>query len=331
MLDAQPAPLVQVQDLKMHFPIYTGLFRKHTGDVKAVDGVSFDIMAGQTLGLVGESGCGKSTVGRAMLRLYEPTAGRVVIDGDDVATLAPEALRKKRPTMQMVFQDPQASLNPRMTLADIVSEPLDEHTSWTRDQKLERVYELMDQVGLNRRFANRFPHEFSGGQRQRIGIARALALKPKFIVCDEPIAALDVSIQAQVIDLLKRLCREQGAAVMLVTHDMGVIAEACDRVAVMYAGRIVEIGAVRDVVHAPAHPYTVGLMRSIPSMNEGRERLAQIDGSMPRLDAIPVGCAFHPRCPHAFDRCRAERPMLADVGRTRAACWLLEPASERPA
>lgn len=165
MLDASPTPLVRVQDLKMHFPIYTGIFRKHTGDVKAVDGVSFDIMAGQTLGLVGESGCGKSTVGRAMLRLYEPTAGRVVIDGDDVAKLAPEALRKKRPTMQMVFQDPQASLNPRMTLAEIVSEPLDEHTNWTRDQKLERVYELMDQVGLNRRFVNRFPHEFSGGQR----------------------------------------------------------------------------------------------------------------------------------------------------------------------
>ena len=196
MLDAAPAPLpqplVQVRDLKMYFPIHSGVLRRHTGDVKAVDGVSFDILPGETLGLVGESGCGKSTVGRALLRLYEPTAGSVTIDGEDIAKLSPEALRRKRPTMQMVFQDPQASLNPRMPLSDIIGEPLIEHTRWNADRRLERIYELMDAVGLNRRFANRFPYEFSGGQRQRIGIARALALNPKFIVCDEPIAALDV-------------------------------------------------------------------------------------------------------------------------------------------
>ena len=251
MLDAQATPLVQVQDLKMHFPIYTGIFRKHTGDVKAVDGVSFDIIAGQTLGLVGESGCGKSTVGRAMLRLYEPTAGRVVIDGDDVARMAPEALRKKRPSMQMVFQDPQASLNPRMSLAEIVSEPLDEHTGWSRDQKLERVYELMDQVGLNRRFVNRFPHEFSGGQRQRIGIARALALKPRFIVCDDPIAALDVSIQAQVVNLLEDLQEKLGLTYLFISHDLSMVRHLAQKVAVMYLGRIAELSPSKDLYARP--------------------------------------------------------------------------------
>ena len=241
MLDAPPRPLVEVTDLKMHFPIHTGVFRRHTGDVKAVDGVSFSILPGETLGLVGESGCGKSTVGRAMLRLYEPTAGRVVIDGDDVASLSPEALRKKRPTMQMVFQDPQASLNPRMTLARIIGEPLDEHTSWPKAKKLERVYELMDAVGLNRRFANRYPHEFSGGQRQRIGIGRALALNPRFIVCDEPIAALDVSIQAQVVNLLEDLQEKLGLTYLFISHDLSMVRHIADRVAVMYLGKIAEL------------------------------------------------------------------------------------------
>ncbi|MDB5657587.1 MAG: transporter ATP-binding protein [Cypionkella sp.] len=231
-------PLVQVDGLKMYFPIYSGILRRHTGDVKAVDGVSFTIEAGETLGLVGESGCGKSTVGRALLRLYEPTAGAVVIEGEDIAKLSPEALRKKRPTMQMVFQDPQASLNPRMTLADIISEPLVEHTDWKADRRLERVYELMDAVGLNRRFANRFPHEFSGGQRQRIGIARALALNPKFIVCDEPIAALDVSIQAQVVNLLEDLQEKLGLTYLFNSHELSMVRHIADRFAVMYLGRI---------------------------------------------------------------------------------------------
>lgn len=331
MLDAQPAPLVQVQDLKMHFPIYTGLFRKHTGDVKAVDGVSFDIMAGQTLGLVGESGCGKSTVGRAMLRLYEPTAGRVVIDGDDVATLAPEALRKKRPTMQMVFQDPQASLNPRMTLADIVSEPLDEHTSWTRDQKLERVYELMDQVGLNRRFANRFPHEFSGGQRQRIGIARALALKPKFIVCDEPIAALDVSIQAQVVNLLEDLQEKLGRTYLFISHDLSMVRHLADRVAVMYLGRLAELSPARDLYARPLHPYAEALLSAVnepdPELASRRNRII-LTGDVPSPANPPRGCNFCTRCPRVMDICRTVKPdlTLAEPGRL-VACHLYTTAA----
>ncbi|MFZ0097374.1 MAG: ATP-binding cassette domain-containing protein, partial [Gemmobacter sp.] len=257
MLDAQgaaAAPLVQVSNLKMYFPIYTGLLRRHTGDVKAVDDVSFTIRAGETLGLVGESGCGKSTVGRAILRLYEPTAGRVVIDGDDIPALAPEALRKKRPVMQMVFQDPQASLNPRMTVADIIGEPLDEHTTLTKQEKLARIYELMDQVGLNRAFANRYPFAFSGGQRQRIGIARALALNPRFIVCDEPIAALDVSIQAQVVNLLEDLQDRLGLTYLFISHDLSMVRHIADRVAVMYLGQIAEISPRDDLYANPLHP-----------------------------------------------------------------------------
>ena len=263
MFDAA-TPLVQVDGLKMYFPIYSGILRRHTGDVKAVDGVSFDIMPGETLGLVGESGCGKSTVGRALLRLYEPTAGAVVIEGEDIAKLTPEALRKKRPTMQMVFQDPQASLNPRMTLADIISEPLVEHTDWKAERRLERVYELMDAVGLNRRFANRFPHEFSGGQRQRIGIARALALNPKFIVCDEPIAALDVSIQAQVVNLLEDLQEKLGLTYLFISHDLSMVRHIADRVAVMYLGRIAELSPRDALFSNPLHPYTKALLAAVP-------------------------------------------------------------------
>jgi oligopeptide transport system ATP-binding protein len=326
MLDVQPTPLVQVQDLKMHFPIYTGLFRKHSGDVKAVDGVSFDIMAGQTLGLVGESGCGKSTVGRAMLRLYEPTAGRVVIDGDDVATLSPEALRKKRPTMQMVFQDPQASLNPRMTLAEIVSEPLDEHANWSRDQKLERVYELMDQVGLNRRFVNRFPHEFSGGQRQRIGIARALALKPRFIICDEPIAALDVSIQAQVVNLLEDLQERFGLTYLFISHDLSMVRHLAQKVAVMYLGRIAELSPSKDLYARPLHPYAEALLSAVnepdPELAARRNRII-LKGDVPSPANPPKGCNFCTRCPKVMDICRSVKPDLLEVEPGRlVACHL---------
>ncbi|MES2813924.1 MAG: dipeptide ABC transporter ATP-binding protein [Pseudomonadota bacterium] len=326
MLDVAPTPLVQVQDLKMHFPIYTGLFRRHTGDVKAVDGVSFDITAGQTLGLVGESGCGKSTVGRAMLRLYEPTAGRVVIDGDDVATLTAEALRKKRPTMQMVFQDPQASLNPRMTLAEIVSEPLEEHTNWTRDQKLERVYELMDQVGLNRRFVNRFPHEFSGGQRQRIGIARALALKPRFIVCDEPIAALDVSIQAQVVNLLEDLQEKLGLTYLFISHDLSMVRHLAQRVAVMYLGRIAELSPSKDLYARPLHPYAEALLSAVnepdPELAARRNRII-LKGDVPSPANPPKGCNFCTRCPKVMDICRTVKPDLLEVEPGRlVACHL---------
>ena len=326
MLDARPAPLVQVEDLKMHFPIYSGLFRRHTGDVKAVDGVSFDIMAGQTLGLVGESGCGKSTVGRAMLRLYEPTAGRVIIDGEDVAQMQPGSLRKKRPTMQMVFQDPQASLNPRMTLADIVAEPLDEHTDWTREKKLERVHELMDQVGLNRRFANRFPHEFSGGQRQRIGIARALALKPRFIVCDEPIAALDVSIQAQVVNLLEDLQEKLGLTYLFISHDLSMVRHLAQRVAVMYLGRICELSPSSDLYTRPLHPYAEALLSAVnepdPDLAAKRKRII-LKGDVPSPANPPKGCNFCTRCPKVMDICLTVKPDLAEVEPGRlVACHL---------
>ncbi|MBY0352560.1 oligopeptide/dipeptide ABC transporter ATP-binding protein, partial [Tabrizicola sp.] len=316
MLDAIPAPLVQVEDLKMHFPIYSGIFRRHSGDVKAVDGVSFEIMAGQTLGLVGESGCGKSTVGRAILRLYEPTAGRVLIDGEDVARMAPEALRRKRPSMQMVFQDPQASLNPRMTLADIVSEPLDEHTDWTRDRKLERVYELMDQVGLNRRFVNRFPHEFSGGQRQRIGIARALALHPRFIVCDEPIAALDVSIQAQVVNLLEDLQERLGLTYLFISHDLSMVRHLAQRVAVMYLGRIAELSPAKDLYARPLHPYSEALLSAVnepdPVLAARRKRII-LKGEVPSPANPPPGCNFCTRCPKVMDICKTVKPALLEV------------------
>lgn len=331
MLDARPAPatsspLVRVDDLKMHFPIYTGVLRRHTGDVKAVDGVSFFINAGETLGLVGESGCGKSTVGRALLRLYEPTAGRVVIDGEDIATLSPEALRKKRPTMQMVFQDPQASLNPRMTLARIIGEPLDEHTDWTEAKKLDWIYELMDSVGLNRRFANRFPHEFSGGQRQRIGIARALALNPKFIVCDEPIAALDVSIQAQVVNLLEDLQDRLGLTYLFISHDLSMVRHIADRVAVMYLGKIAELSPRDDLYARPLHPYAEALLSAVnepdPVLAAKRRRII-LKGDVPSPANPPQGCNFCTRCPKVMDICRTVKPDLIEVEAGRfVACHL---------
>ena len=331
MLDNATA-LVQVRDLKMHFPIYTGLFRRHTGDVKAVDGVSFDIMAGETLGLVGESGCGKSTVGRALIRLYEPTAGTVTIAGDEITTLPPEALRKKRPQMQMVFQDPQASLNPRMTLAQIIGEPLVEHSGLSPDKRLDRIYELMDQVGLNRRFANRYPHEFSGGQRQRIGIARALALNPRFIVCDEPISALDVSIQAQVVNLLEDLQDRLGLTYLFISHDLSMVRHIADRVAVMYLGRIVELSP-RDALYArPLHPYAEALLSAVPEADpEAQGQRIILKGDVPSPARPPQGCAFCTRCPKVFDRCRMERPALAEVEKGRlVACHLFPTAGENP-
>ncbi|NTT85827.1 ABC transporter ATP-binding protein [Tabrizicola fusiformis] len=325
MLDAAPPPLVQVENLKMYFPIHTGVLRRHTGDVKAVDGVSFAIPQGETLGLVGESGCGKSTVGRALLRLYEPTAGRVVIDGEDVASLSPEKLRQKRPTMQMVFQDPQASLNPRMTLAQIIGEPLSEHTGQSPQQQMQRIFELMDQVGLNRRFANRYPHEFSGGQRQRIGIARALALNPKFIVCDEPIAALDVSIQAQVVNLLEDLQDRLGLTYLFISHDLSMVRHLASRVAVMYLGRIAELSP-RDALYArPLHPYAEALLSAVnePDPSLARRQRIILKGDVPSPANPPKGCNFCTRCPKVFDLCRAVKPELSEVEPGRfVACHL---------
>ena len=334
MRDAAPSPalpktLVSVRNLKKYFPIYTGLLRRHTGNVKAVDDISFDIIEGETLGLVGESGCGKSTVGRTLLRLYEATAGSVTIDGVDVSSLAPEALRLARPKMQMVFQDPQASLNPRMTLASIIGEPLDEHTKLTPAQKLDRIYELMDAVGLNRRFANRFPHEFSGGQRQRIGIARALALNPKFIVCDEPIAALDVSIQAQVVNLLEDLQTKFGLTYLFISHDLSMVRHIADRVAVMYLGQIVELSPRDDLYANPLHPYAQALLSAVnepdPVRARARKRII-LKGDVPSPANPPRGCNFSTRCPKVFDRCHSDEPALILVAPGRhVACHLVPP------
>jgi len=309
-------PLVQVRGLKMHFPIHAGILRRKVGAVKAVDGVSFDILEGETLGLVGESGCGKSTVGRAILRLYDPTDGSVVIDGEDIATLSPDALRRKRPMMQMVFQDPQASLNPRMTVAAIIGEPLDEHTGWDESKKTARVYELMDQVGLNRRFANRYPHEFSGGQRQRIGIARALALNPKFIVCDEPIAALDVSIQAQVVNLLEDLQDRLGLTYLFISHDLSMVRHIADRVAVMYLGRIAELSPREALYARPLHPYAQALLSAVPEADPAREATRQriiLTGDVPSPANPPKGCTFCTRCPKVMPLCHEVEPVLTEV------------------
>jgi oligopeptide transport system ATP-binding protein len=325
----QAEPLVQVQDLSVHFPIYAGLFRRQVGVVKAVDGVSFDIPRGGTLGLVGESGCGKSTTGRAVLRLYDPTAGRILFEGRDIAHLRGEALRRARPKMQMIFQDPQASLNPRMTVGDIIGEPLDEHRKLTAAERRGRIEELLDAVGMNPRFADRYPHEFSGGQRQRIGIARALALDPSFIVCDEPIAALDVSIQAQVVNLLEELQERLGLAYLFISHDLGMVRHIAADVAVMYLGTIVELAPRHLLYENPKHPYTQALLPAAPIPDpavEATRRRVILKGDVPSPANPPSGCRFRTRCPVAQARC-AEEPgppprRLAD-GRL-AACWFAE-------
>jgi len=319
-------PLLRVRGLRMYFPIHSGIFRRRVGEVKAVDGVSFDIAAGETLGLVGESGCGKSTTGRAILRLYAPTGGEVWLDGHDIAHLEGGALRAFRPRMQMIFQDPQASLNPRMTVGSIIAEPLDEHAKLSRADRRARVLELMDAVGLDRRFANRYPHEFSGGQRQRIGIARALALNPKFIVCDEPIAALDVSIQAQVVNLLEDLQERFGLTYLFISHDLSMVRHLATRVAVMYLGRIAEIAPSEALYRRPLHPYSEALISAVPSPDpevEARRTRIILEGDVPSPANPPKGCVFSTRCPKVFGRCRVEVPALLDMGEGRqVACHL---------
>jgi len=325
-------PLVEVRGLKMYFPITAGLFRRKVGDVKAVDDVTFTIYEGETLGLVGESGCGKSTCGRAVLRLYEPTAGSIRIAGTEIATAGFDSLRAMRPAMQMVFQDPQACLNPRMTVAGIIGEPLDEHTKLPRREKLDRIYELMDQVGLNRTFANRYPHEFSGGQRQRIGIARALALNPKFIVCDEPIAALDVSIQAQVVNLLEELQDRLGLTYLFISHDLSMVRHIADRVAVMYLGKIVELAPRESLYGSPQHPYTQALLSAVPEpdpMVEATRRRMIIGGDVPSPANPPKGCNFCTRCPMVMDICREIDPEFREIAPGRhVACHLVSQASQ---
>ncbi len=326
----EPRKLVEVRNLKMYFPINSGILRRHTGNIKAVDGVSFDIYEGETLGIVGESGCGKSTCGRAVLRLYDITSGSIKIDGVEIGTKSQGALRKMRPTMQMVFQDPQACLNPRMTVASIIGEPLDEHTDWPKAKKLDRIYELMDAVGLNRSFANRYPHAFSGGQRQRIGIARALALNPKFIICDEPIAALDVSIQAQVVNLLEELQDRLGLTYMFISHDLSMVRHIADRVAVMYLGKIVEL-APRDALYsAPRHPYTEALLSAVPDPNpviEARVQRIILQGDVPSPANPPKGCNFSTRCPKVMEICRQIDPEYRELAPGHfAACHLYSDA-----
>ncbi len=323
-------PLVRVDGLKMHFPIYKGLLRRRVGAVKAVDGVSFDIFEGETLGLVGESGCGKSTVGRCLLRLYEPTEGEIEIDGHQIGKLEGEKLRKYRPLMQMIFQDPQASLNPRMTVGGIISEPMDEHLNLSRKDRQARVRELLDAVGLARRYIDRYPHEFSGGQRQRIGIARALALNPKFIVCDEPIAALDVSIQAQVVNLLQDLQAEFGLTYLFISHDLSMVRHLATRVAVMYLGTMVELGPAADLYRDPRHPYTQALLSAVPTPDPAREATRSriiLQGDVPSPSNPPRGCNFCTRCPKVMDVCRQQAPEFKDLGNGRfAACHLIDMA-----
>ena len=319
-------PLLSVRRLRVEFP-------SRRGTLLALDDVSFDIARGEVLGVVGESGAGKSLTGAAIIGLLEPpgriAGGEILLDGEAIHELSGEAMRRLRGRrIAMIFQDPLTSLNPLYTVGEQLVETMLTHLELTPAAARERALALLDEVGIPApaQRIDHYPHQFSGGMRQRVVIALALCAEPELIIADEPTTALDVSVQAQIIALLRRLCRQHHTAVMLVTHDMGVIAETADRVAVMYAGRVVEIGPVDEVVRAPAHPYTRGLMGAIPVLGDEVERLVQIDGAMPRLDAIPPGCAFHPRCAAAFARCRVERPELLSAGATRAACWLYAPA-----
>ncbi|HSI55723.1 MAG: ABC transporter ATP-binding protein [Ramlibacter sp.] len=314
--------LLQVQNLVVEFP-------HRRGTLRALDDISFEIAPGEILGVVGESGAGKSLTGASIIGLLEPpgriASGQIVLEGQRIDNLAHAQMRHIRGRkIGAIFQDPLTSLNPLYTVGRQLTETIQAHLPVNAAEARRRAIGLLEDTGIPAaaQRIDHYPHQFSGGMRQRVVIALALAAEPKLIVADEPTTALDVSIQAQIIQLLKRVCKDRGAAVMLITHDMGVIAETCDRVAVMYAGRIAEIGPVHEVINQPSHPYSTGLMAAIPDITIERERLNQIDGAMPRLDAIPPGCAYNPRCPRAFDRCRVERPGLLDAGATRAACWL---------
>ena len=314
--------LLQVKNLVVEFP-------HRRGTLRALDHISFDIAPGEILGVVGESGAGKSLTGAAIIGLLEPpgriAGGEIHLEGQRIDQLSGDAMRHIRGRkIGAIFQDPLTSLNPLYTIGRQLTETIRAHLPLSESEARRRAISLLQDTGIPaaEQRIDHYPHQFSGGMRQRVVIALALAAEPKLIVADEPTTALDVSIQAQIIQLLKQVCKERGAAVMLITHDMGVIAETCDRVAVLYAGRVAEIGPVHEVIHHPAHPYTAGLMASIPDMASDRERLNQIDGAMPRLNAIPTGCAYNPRCAQRFDRCLQERPELMPAGATQAACWL---------
>ncbi len=319
------SPLLRVEDLRVHFPFSRGsLFRPEHGFIRAVDGLTFDIHEGETLGLVGESGCGKSTTARAIINLVKPTSGRVFLQGTDITGLSDKAMLPFRREVQMVFQDPFASLNPRMTVGSIIGEPITVHgLANGKDRKLE-VIRLMELVGLNPRFLNRYPHEFSGGQRQRIGIARALAVQPKLILCDEPVSALDVSIQAQIINLLMDLQQRLGLSYLFIAHDLSVVRHIATRVGVMYLGRLAEVGTAADLYEKPIHPYTEALLSAVPipdpSAAAARDRIV-LSGEVPSPDKQYAGCSFADRCWLAEDRCRAEKPALTSKNHA-AACWV---------
>ena len=322
---AKPRALLEVCDLVKHFPIRGGLFRGVVDKVHAVDGVSFTVAEGETLGIVGESGCGKSTAGRCILRLIEPTAGKVWFDGADLGAMDKRTLRANSRAMQIIFQDPFASLNPRMTVASMIGEALAIHRlASSREQAEQRIVELLETVGLHPDHMRRYPHEFSGGQRQRIGIARALAVSPRLIVCDEPVSALDVSIQAQVINLLEDLQERFGLSYLFIAHDLSVVEHISDRVAVMYLGRIVELAPAKALYRAPRHPYTEALLSAVPIPDPRlRRKRIVLGGEVPNPIHPPTGCHFHPRCPKSSARCRSEKPLLRDLGGGHyAACHL---------
>ena len=312
------APLLEVRGLRMHFPITEGIVRRHAvGEVKAVDGIDFVVQRGETLGLVGESGCGKTTTGRCILRLEKPTAGEIVYDGVDIASLGQKDLIKLRQKIQVIFQDPFSSLNPRMKVGQIIAEPMYVHgIEPDAARRQARVLELLTICGLNARFADRYPHEMSGGQRQRVGIARALAMNPEFIVCDEPVSALDVSIQAQVINLLEDLREKFGLTYLFIAHDLSVVRHLCQRVAVMYLGRIVELADSDELFDNPLHPYTKALLAAVPIpdplVEQGRV-FRPVQGEVPSPINPPSGCVFHPRCPLAVDSCKQARPETREL------------------
>lgn len=315
--------ILEAKNIKKYFPIKKGFFLREVASVKAVDDVSLTVKKGETLGLVGESGCGKSTLGRTLIRLYEPTAGSIQFDGQDFLNMKGEDLRKKRKNMQMIFQDPYASLDPRMTVGQIIRQPMDIHNVGSTTERAERVLELIELVGLRKAHVNRYPHEFSGGQRQRISIARSIALNPELIICDEPVSALDVSIQAQILNLLKELQEKLKLTYIFISHDLSVIEHTCDRIAVMYLGKVVEVADRDELFNDPKHPYTQALISAIPQVGKGKKKMAKsLTGEIPSPINPPSGCAFHPRCPVKKEICSLQTPVLEGTGNHKKACWL---------